>query len=88
MITGSGSNLSQNVTGNTRYLVHFDDQTGVYGFVRYPASLDWLVTNGLSEAPREPAHSTVAGGKRSRIPGSPPICSAYGAATTRQSRAR
>ncbi|MGA0849241.1 MAG: alpha amylase C-terminal domain-containing protein, partial [Chthoniobacterales bacterium] len=51
---GAGSNLSQNVTGNTRYLVHFDDQTGVYGFVRYPASLDWLVTNGLSEVPRDP----------------------------------
>lgn len=51
---GSAGNLQQNVIANARYLAHFDDQTGAFGFVRYPVSLDWLVANGLAEAPRDP----------------------------------
>jgi hypothetical protein len=42
------------VAAATRYLVHFDDQTGVYDFVRYPTSLDWLTTNGLANRPGDP----------------------------------
>jgi 1,4-alpha-glucan branching enzyme len=50
----AAGNLSQSVAGGTRYLVHFDDQTGVYDFVRYPTSLDWLTTNGLANRPGDP----------------------------------
>jgi 1,4-alpha-glucan branching enzyme len=51
---GAAGNLSQSVVGNTRYLVHFDDQTGMFEFVRYPVSLEWLTVNGLAEMPRDP----------------------------------
>jgi hypothetical protein len=50
----AAGNLSQSVAGGTRYLVHFDDQTGIYDFVRYPTSLDWLTTNGLANRPGDP----------------------------------
>jgi hypothetical protein len=50
----AAGNLSQSVAAATRYLVHFDDQTGVYDFVRYPTSLDWLTTNGLANRPGDP----------------------------------
>ena len=51
---GAGGNLQQNVVGNTRHLVHFDDQTGSFGVLRYPVSLDWLVINGLADLPLNP----------------------------------
>lgn len=51
---GAADNLSRNVVGNTRYLVHFDDQTGVFDLIRYPVSLEWLTANGLAEMPRNP----------------------------------
>jgi len=51
---GVSTNLVQSITGGSRVLVHFDDQTGAYGFSRYPASLDWLVTNNLADRPWDP----------------------------------
>jgi hypothetical protein len=53
-LQGADGNIVANVVGNARYLVHFDDQTGVFGFIRYPVSLEWLVANGLAEMPRDP----------------------------------
>jgi 1,4-alpha-glucan branching enzyme len=50
----AGGNLNQSVLGGTRYLVHFDDLTGSFGFVRYPTSLDWLAANGLANLPGDP----------------------------------
>jgi len=50
-----GSNIFQNVVGSTKYLVHFDDVTGIYGVVPHPVWLDWLKSNNLdTNTPRNP----------------------------------
>jgi hypothetical protein len=49
-----GSNIFQTVI-STKYLVHFDDITGIYGFVPHPVWLDWLKSNNLdTSTPRDP----------------------------------
>ena len=48
-----GSNIPGTVLAG-KYLVHFDDTTGVYGLLPYPASLEWLVSNNLANLPQNP----------------------------------
>ncbi len=52
---GGVNNITVPVTNGVKYLVHFDDVTGDYGFTPHPVWLDWLKSNNLdTSTPRDP----------------------------------